>query len=162
MGYYSDVSGNATIDIDKAIEILKKDNVISKNFTATLADSIKSSLGTTDVDDSKENSDKNLLKQVYDDWSHIFVDESYVFHPFSEFVETGNLDGSVYGMKMYAFSDDIKNFVEKYRDAIKDLYAERTGEENLDIEVFEVRNIDGKNVLHIGTPEVTFNFTAVE
>lgn len=65
-------------------------------------------------------------------------------------------------MKMYAFSDDIKNFVEKYRDAIKDLYAERTGEENLDIEVFEVRNIDGKNVLHIGTPEVTFNFTAVE
>lgn len=157
MGYYSDVNGTVTIDTDKAIEIVKNINASSKSTTADFADNIKNAIsGTTDT-----VSDKDLLKQVYDDWAHIFVDSEYLHDMFDEFVDNGEISGSVYGMKMYAFSDDLKQFVEKYRDAITSLYAERDGEDSGDMERFEVRNVDGKNVLYVGQPVIEFKYTAI-
>lgn len=157
MGYYSDVNGTVTIDTDKAIAIVKNSNASSKSTTADFADNIKNAIsGTTDT-----VSDKDLLKQVYDDWARIFVDSEYLHDMFDEFVNNGEISGSVYGMKMYAFSDDLKQFVEKYRDAITFLYAERDGEDSGDMERFEVRNVDGKNVLYVGQPVIEFKYTAI-
>lgn len=157
MGYYSDVTGTVTIDTDKAIAIVKDSNASSKSTTADFADNIKNAIsGTTCT-----VSDKDLLKQVYDDWARIFVDSDYLDYTFDEFVNDGEIVGSVYGMKMYAFSDDLKQFVEKYRDAITSLYAERDGEDSGDMERFEVRNVDGKNVLYVGRPVIEFKYTAI-
>lgn len=73
-------------------------------------------------------------------------------------MRTGEISGAVTEMKMYYFSDELKQFVEKYRDAIISLDAERDGEDSGDIERFEVRNVNGKNVLYIGTPVITFDY----
>lgn len=157
MGYYSDVNGTVTIDMDKAIAIVKNSNTSSNSTTADFANNIKNALnGATDT-----VSDKDMLKQVYDDWARIFLNSEYLHDTFDEFVNNGEISGSVYGLKMYEFSDDLKQFVENYRDAIISLYAERDGEDNEDMERFEVRNVDGKNVLYAGQPVIEFKYTAI-
>lgn len=153
MGYYSDVHGTVVVDTDKAIEIVK--NSSAKSATDTLADSIKNAINGV----AEETvSDRELLKQVYDDWANIFVSEDYLHDTFDYFVRIGEISGAVTEMKMYHFSDELKQFVEKYRDAIVSLDAEREGEDNGDVDRFEVRKVNGKNVLYIGTPVITFNY----
>lgn len=156
MGYYSDVEATVQIDIDKVVDMMKNNTVITKNNTETLANTIKSSIG---VQDTQDVTTKAILKTIYDDWSEIFINDSYLLQYFDEFLNDGVLDGRVYGMKMYGFSRDLKTFVEKYGDAIVYLNGERTGEDNEDIERFEVRKLDGKNVLYVGVPTIKFDYS---
>lgn len=155
MGYYSDVNGTVAIDTEKAVAIVKNSNTSVKSATDAFADNIKNAIngvaeGTV--------SDRNLLKQVYDDWANIFISKNYLHDTFDDFVRNGEISGAVTEMKMYYFSDELEEFVEKYRDAIISLDAERNGEIGTDMARFEVRNVNGKNVLYIGTPEITFNY----
>lgn len=156
MGYYSDAEATVKIDIDKVVDMMKNNTVITKNNTEMLADTIKSSIG---VQDNQDVVTKAILKNVYDDWAEIFINDSYLLQYFDEFLDDGVLDGRVYDMKMYSFSRDLKNFVEKYSDAIVYLNGERTGADNDDIERFEVRNLDGKNVLYVGIPTIKIDYS---
>ena len=156
MGYYSDVEVTVKIDIDKVADMMTNNTVITKSNTETLADTIKSSIG---VQDAHEVATKAILKNVYDDWTEVFINDSYLLQDFEEFLGNGVLDGRAYGVKLYGLSSDLKNFVEKYGDAIVHLDGERTGEDNEDIERFEVRNLNGKNILYTGTPTIEFKYT---
>lgn len=155
MGYYSDAHGTVVVDTDKAIAIVKNSNTSVKSATNALADSIKNAINGVAEETA---SDRELLKQVYDDWANIFISENYLHDTFDDFVRTGEISGAVTEMKMYYFSDELEEFVEKYRDAIISLEAECDGEVNTDMARFEVRNVNGKNVLYIGTPVITFNY----
>lgn len=159
MGYYSDVHGTVVFDTEKAVAIVKNSNMPAKSATDTLADNIKNAL----VGVAEESvSDRELLKQVYDDWSVFFLAEPYLHDTFEDFVNSGEISGAVsgavYEMKASLFAEELKQFVEKYRDAIVSLDVERDGEDSGDVERFEVRNVNGKNVLYIGTPVITFNY----
>lgn len=155
MGYYSDANGTVAIDTENAVAIVKNSNTPAKSATDTLADSIKNAINGV----AEETvSDREMLKQVYDDWANIFISENYLHDTFDDFVRTGEISGAVTEMKMYYFSDELEEFVKKYRDAIISLEAECDGEVNTDMARFEVRNVNGKNVLYIGTPVITFDY----
>lgn len=155
MGYYSDVHGTVVVDTDKAVAIVKNSNTSTKNATDTLADNIKNALVGVE---EETVSDRELLKQVYDDWAVLFLAETYLHDTFEDFVNSGEISGAVYEMKVSLFAEELKQFVEKYRDAIVSLDVERDGEDSGDVERFEVRNVNGKNVLYIGTPVITFDY----
>lgn len=157
MGYYSDFSGKVILDIDKVISILEEDSMNKQSATAVLAENIKNAL-----DVPGKRTYRDLLEQVYDDWCAVFGSDAYrndMYDDLGKFVKKGEISTLVSNVKLYNFSHDLKAFFEKYRDAITYLYAERYGEENKDIERFEVRNENGKNVLYVGKPVITFEYS---
>lgn len=161
MGYYSDFSGKVILDIDKVISILEDASMKDQSATAALAENIKNSL---DVPlDGDKRTYRDLLQQAYDDWCAVFGNDAYRNYTYDDdlgaFVKNGEIFTVVSSVKLYDFSRDLKAFFEKYRDAITYLYAERYGEENEDIEHFEVRNENGKNVLYNGKPVITFEYS---
>ena len=160
MGYYSDVEAAVRIDIDKVADMVATNPVTPKDNTATLADTIKSSVGVP-VHEAHDTATKAMLRRIYIDWGEIFINSSFLRDTFNEFVKSGEIHADVYELKMYDLAQDLKNFVEKYGDVIMYIDAERSGEENGDIERFEVRNVGGKNTLFSAVAEMTFNYTLV-